>query len=125
MPLAKIATGACEKIVRSLFWFYMKIILAIFVALLALGAGGYFVYNNLSSTSQPPAGNYKTSAVTLTGILQPAKGDDYSYLLISNGKSTGVASQKIDLNQYAGKKVSVSGQYSGTTLYADEITIMQ
>jgi len=38
-----------------------------------------------------------------------------------NGKSTEVTSRKVDLGEYIGQEVEVTGEFSGTTLYVDEI----
>ena len=39
----------------------------------------------------------------------------------SNGKNTEVTSRKIDLGKYVGQEVELTGEFSGTTLYVDEI----
>lgn len=100
----------------------MKNFVVILVALILLGGAGYAGYTYFASqqTAKKPT---MTKAVTLTGILQAGKGDDYDFVILSNGKITGVTTYKLKLDQYVGKQVTVEGQYSGTTLYADSITI--
>lgn len=89
--------------------------------LVLIGVGGYYGMRIYSKT-QTRVDSYRTDAITKTGTIQPGKGDDYSYILVSTEGSTGVASQQIDLGLYVGKKVTVSGQDSGTTLYVDTVT---
>ena len=39
----------------------------------------------------------------------------------NQGILTEITSRKVDLTQYNGKEVSVTGQFSGSTLYVDEV----
>jgi len=41
--------------------------------------------------------------------------------IVGDGKTTEITSRKIDLEQYSGKEVTVVGEFSGTTLYVDEV----
>lgn len=93
-----------------------------FILLVILMTLGYFGFRALSlkSIKQP---SYTTSPVTLTGVLQKAKGEDYNFIIIGGGKSTGVASYSVKLDEYVGKNVEITGQYSGTTLYADHLKL--
>ena len=107
----------------------MKVFLIGIVVLLLAGVVGYvgLSYYSGKQTSVVPQGRdsvpqTKTS-VTKTGVLQVLKGDDYNYALLSEGKLIGVNSYTIKLGDYVGKMVQVTGQYSGTTLYADTVTI--
>ncbi len=93
--------------------------------LLVLGGAGFFGYKYLMKTGQGASssetGGEKTAK---TGVLQKVggSGEDYSHLLTNPGqKSVGVSSSTMDLNKYNGKKVEVSGMYSGTTLYVDQL----
>jgi len=88
-----------------------------------LGVGGYFVYSNVSKTQ--PTTNGQQESVTFVGKIQTGKGDDYSHVLLSEGKIIGLASQTVALDEYIGKQVSVTGQYSGTTLYADTVQVVK
>lgn len=89
--------------------------------LLVLGVGAYIGLVYLPKLQSSSTTTYKTEAIIKEGILQPAKGDDYDYVISEGGVLTGVTTQKLDLSQYSGKKVRVTGQYSGTTLYADTV----
>ncbi len=94
---------------------------------LVLGAAGFVGYRYLTSQASPsqaPAsGSVESTTDTVTGLLKPGKGDDYSYILITDsGKTVGIASQTTDLAQYVNKRIEITGSYSGTTLYAYTIT---
>lgn len=82
---------------------------------------GYFGIKYISSTqtNQTPS---KSEPVTISGVLQKVKGDDYEFIILNKGKTVGIASYTIDLGQYTNKNVDITGQYSGTTLYADKVT---
>lgn len=41
--------------------------------------------------------------------------------ITSNGKVIEITSRKLDLKQYNGKDVTIFGEYSGTTLYVDDV----
>lgn len=43
------------------------------------------------------------------------------YTLMSGGKTVEIVSKKVDLGKYVNKEVGVVGEYSGTTLYVDEV----
>ncbi len=94
-----------------------------------LGVGGYFGYQYLLSQSPKPSStgsqSYKSEAMIKTGTLQkaPVKSSDFDHVLLSEGKSIGVTSYKVDLNTFVGKKVTITGQPSGTTLYADTVVL--
>jgi len=108
----------------------MKVVLFILVILLATGIGSSLYYLNISGsnptgtteqTESSPVVQEPGTKTTLTGTVLKATGDDYQHIIISGGKSTGIASQTISLDNYVTKKVSVTGQYSGTTLYVDTV----
>ena len=96
----------------------------LFFALLVVGA-----YIGLKYFYKPPTGSqtYKTAVITKTGTLQKStiSQSDFTHVIISSGASVGVASYTLNLDDYIGKKVSVTGQFSGDTLYADSITIVR
>lgn len=58
--------------------------------------------------------------VEKTGLLQTKSGDEY--LLNTNEGIVNMTSNKVNLNAYMKKNVKVSGQFSGSTLYVDQIT---
>lgn len=60
----------------------------------------------------------ETPTTTITGKVMVA-GELIS--ISENGKSTEITSRKINLKDYEGKTVSVVGEFSGTTLYVDEV----
>lgn len=63
----------------------------------------------------------KAPVTTLTGML--AKSGDRFVLREKNGKTTEIASYTLTFDQYVGKSITVIGQYSGTTLYGDSVTM--
>ncbi len=95
----------------------------VFLALVATGG-----YVGLKYFYKPPAVSqpYKTAALTKTGILQKStiSQSDFTHVIVIAGASVGVASYTLNLDDYIGKKVSVTGQFSGDTLYADTITVV-
>jgi hypothetical protein len=96
------------------------------VLVIILGVGGFLVYRSMPKSHPAAQGTiYKTEAVHKIGVIQPGKGDDYSYMIVTPGKLEGINSYTVDLSTFVGKKVEAVGQYSGTTLYADTITLAQ
>ncbi|MCX6794012.1 MAG: hypothetical protein NTY06_02805 [Candidatus Gottesmanbacteria bacterium] len=95
----------------------------LFLVLVVAGA-----YTGLKYFYKPPSGSqiYKTAAITKTGTLQKStiSQSDFTHVIVNSGGSVGVASYTLNLDDYIGKKVSVTGQFSGDTLYADSITIV-
>ncbi|OGG28936.1 hypothetical protein A2973_01375 [Candidatus Gottesmanbacteria bacterium RIFCSPLOWO2_01_FULL_49_10] len=90
-----------------------------------LGFGGFFVYQKFFSKPATPTTSFQTTATTKVGVLQKATSasSDYSHILLSEGKSVGVAGPSVNLDSYVGKKVEIIGQYSGTTLYVDTVKL--
>lgn len=94
----------------------------LFIILVAAGT-----YIGLKYYYKPATGQtFKTAAITKTGLLQKSTiaQSDFTHVIISSGKSVGVASYTLNLDDYIGKNVSVTGQFSGDTLFADSITII-
>ena len=56
--------------------------------------------------------------VTINGVVQVAGS---SIFIKKDGVSTEITSRKLDLKTYEGKSVTVIGEFSGTTLYVDEV----
>ena len=100
----------------------MKNVLIALIVVLVLGAVGFFGYKYIARPAPSAVPSSDTNTVqtsTVSGLLMPGKGDDYSYvLLVEKGKTIGIASQKVDLSQYVNKRVEITGSYSGSTLYA-------
>ncbi len=102
----------------------MKAFLIGILFLVIVGAGAYI---GLKYYYKPaPGQTFTSAAVTKTGILQKSTvaQSDFTHVIINSGGSVGVASYTLNLDDYIGKKVSATGQYSGNTLYADTITII-
>lgn len=57
--------------------------------------------------------------VTKSGTLSTKSGDEY--LLITAEGIVNITSTKINLDDYLKKQIRVTGMYSGSTLYVDEI----
>ena len=103
----------------------MKAFLIGIIFLVIVGIGGYI---GLKYFYKPTSGSqiYKTAAITKTGILQKSTitHSNFTHVIVSSGGSMGVASYTLNLDDYIGHTVSVTGQFSGDTLYADSITII-
>jgi hypothetical protein len=95
----------------------MKKILGVCVSLFLLSACTQSVTTSVPST---PVAKEKAVDTTLTGTITKTGGKFYI-------NSTGQATKELDsytvkLDDYVGKKVSVTGQYSGITLFVDTVT---
>ena len=101
---------------------------AFFIGVIVLVLVGIGAYVGLKYFYTPLSGSqtFQTAAMTKTGILQKSTiaQSDFTHVIVSSGRSVGVASYTLNLDDYIGKKVSVTGQFSGGTLYADSITII-
>ena len=71
-----------------------------------------------SLVAQPANVQTESPVVTITGKVLVA-GDMIN--ITSSGKVTEITSRKVDLKLYNGKEVTVTGEYSGTTLFVDEV----
>lgn len=93
----------------------------IFLILVAAGA-----YVGLKYFYKSDASSYKTAPITRQGLLEKSNvpGSNFTHVLIATGESVGVASYSLNLDDYIGQTVSVTGQYSGSTLYADSISVI-
>lgn len=95
----------------------------LFVGIIISGGFVYLKYFYQAGTSKI----YKSAAVTKTGELRKTNvpGSDFTHVLINpSEKSVGVASYTLNLDDYVNKQVSVTGQYSGDTLYADAVHVL-
>ncbi len=63
----------------------------------------------------------KNSEVTLTGML--SKNGDLYFVTDSAGALHDVETYSVSFDEYVGKSVTVSGQYSGNTLFVTEISL--
>lgn len=71
-----------------------------------------------SLVAQPASVETETPTTTIMGKIL-VTGDTVS--ISSNGKITDITSRKIDLKQFNGKEVTVTGEFSGTTLFVDKV----
>lgn len=107
----------------------MKNILIVLCVVGILGVGGYFGYQYLLGTSekqfqtQNSAEEQSGKTTTVEGVLMKVANpkDDYTHTLKTADKLVRVASYTVSLDDYVNKTVSITGQYSGTTLFADSI----
>ncbi len=101
---------------------------AFFIGILFLVIVGAGAYVGLKYYYKPATGSqtFKTAAITKTGVLQTSTiaQSDFTHVIITPDASVGVASFTLNLNEYIGKNVTVTGQFSGNTLYADTIIIV-
>lgn len=78
----------------------------------------------ISAISLGGCSNTKTETsllreVTKSGTLSTKSGDEY--LLVTDDGIVNITSTKINLDNYLKKQISVSGMFSGSTLYVDKI----
>ena len=107
----------------------MKVFLVILFLLMAVVVGIWAYFSFLAPKTPPGAQTQtqqKQPVVTMQGSLQKASdpNGEYSYLLTTRTTSVGVNSYSIHLDTYIGKNVEISGEYSGTILYADTVKIL-
>jgi len=86
---------------------------AVLVVVMGLILGGC-----IGSVTKPGGVAPESPRKEIVGVMS-AKGD--KTYIVSEGKSIDIYSRKVDLTVYDGKKVTVVGEYSGTTLFVDEI----
>ncbi len=102
----------------------MRILLpAIFFLLITLGFAGCSRQLPASQTTTPAsveaAPTNKVGKTTKTGVVSKANGK--YYLQVSNQPLLEIDSYSIDLSDFPGKTVTVTGEYSGNTLFVGEI----
>lgn len=79
---------------------------------------GSLFFGGCSLVSQPAEVAVESPTTIITGKII-VSGDMVS--ISSSGKITELTSRKIDLKNYDGKDVTVWGEFSGTTLFVDEV----
>jgi len=67
--------------------------------------------------------NISDPTVTKVGVIQVKSGDHYVFS--SAGDLVNITSTKYNLDNYLKKNVSITGQYSGDTLYVGNLTETQ
>lgn len=105
----------------------MRRVLAIIVTiLLFVGAGYYFVATHSNPNpetdrsevvNQPQS---KTGKTTKTGIVTKVSGK-YFLSELGSQQTLPIDSYSLDLEQYVGKDVTVTGEYSGDELFVSEV----
>lgn len=89
-----------------------KIIILVLVAL--------FISGCELKTSKTNSGVMSEEKVEITGQLSTKMGDEWVFVG-EDGQMTNVTSQKINLDEYQGKNITIEGMFSGSTLYVDTI----
>lgn len=92
-----------------------KIIVALVLSTFILSGCGV-VQKTTNKTAEE---RLQESVVTKTGMLTTKSGDEY--LLNTADGIVNITSNKIDLDSYLKKQITVTGMYSGSTLYVDKI----
>ena len=101
----------------------MKNILIFLIVIIILGVGGYFGFQYISRLGVSSPASQEIPVVTKTGVVQklPKPGDDYTHMLKTSDALIKLNSYTVTLDGYANKNVSVTGQYSGDTLFVDSM----
>lgn len=100
--------------IKAKFFFVL-----IFVVFLGFISGCSLVKNDSESGISNEL-EQKNAVITITGIL--SKNGELFFVTDSTGVIHDVESYAVSFDQYVGKTVTVSGQYSGDTLYVTEIS---
>jgi len=79
----------------------------------------FSVFTLSACGSANPAKQDNNATVTKTGTVTMKSGDEW--LLKTDNGIVNITSNKVDLDSYIKKNISVTGQFSGSTLYVDEI----
>lgn len=77
-----------------------------------------FILGGCSLVAKPADMVQESPRKEIVGVIS-AKGD--KTYIVSEGKNIDIFSRKVDLKLYDGKTVTVVGEYSGTTLFVDEV----
>src|SRR4051812_7564070 len=99
-------------------------LIALIILILAISAAvfGFKYFKQQSEIGQAPIQLQKS----ISGVLQPIpSAGEYSDVISVNGQLVGVTSNTVNLRPYENKKVKVVGEYSGNTMYADTVTIIE
>ncbi len=85
-------------------------------ALIGVGA---LALSRLKNTTPPPATNQKVGTTTKTGVISTSNG--VFYLQEAGQTPKEIDSYTVELGDYVGQTVTVSGQYSGDTLFVGSV----
>ncbi len=104
----------------------MKATIIGIVFLLIVGIVGFLGYQYLQKSQSQQAAPAPSATVTASGTVQAAvpPGDDYTHLLMGE-KTVKLNSYSVQLQNYVGKKVEATGEYSGNTLFVDSVVEIQ
>lgn len=97
----------------------MKKIIIILLTIVALIGLGMFALSKLKSTQTPPTASQKVGTTTKTGVISTSNGVFYLQELGQTPKE--IDSYTVELSDYVGETVTVSGQYSGDTLFVGNV----
>lgn len=103
----------------------MKAFLIGLVVVVVLGVAGFFGFQYLTKqNAAAPEMTEKVKSVSKTGVVQklPKPGDDYTHMLKTSDGLVKLNSYTVKLDPYAGQTITVTGQYSGNTLFVDKVT---
>jgi uncharacterized protein YxeA len=98
----------------------MKQLLIVIITLLVLGGGAYWWLSQAKEKEQTtPVVKEKVGTTTKTGVLSESAGR--FYLQEAGQTPKEIDSYTVELDAYVGQNVTVSGQYSGDTLFVGSI----
>jgi len=97
----------------------MKKIIVVFLMLAALIGIGVFALSKLKNTTPSPTANQKVGTTTKTGVISNSAG--VFYLQEKGQTPKEIDSYTVELSDYVGQNVTVSGQYSGDTLFVGSV----
>ena len=97
----------------------MKKIIIILLTIAILIGLGMFALSKLKSTQTPPTTNQKVGTTTKTGTITTSNG--VFYLQEAGQTPKEIDSYTVELGDYVGETVTVSGQYSGDTLFVGSV----
>lgn len=97
----------------------MKKMIIIFLTIAVLVGLGMLAFSKLKSTPTPPTTNQKVGTTTKTGIISSSGG--VFYLQEAGQTPKEIDSYTVELSDHVGQSVTVSGQYSGDTLFVGSV----
>lgn len=97
----------------------MKKVIIIFLTVAVLIGLGMAALAKVKNTQVPPTTNQKVGTTTKTGVI--SNNNNIFYLQETGQTPKEIDSYTVDLSEYVGQSVTVSGQYSGDTLFVGTI----
>jgi hypothetical protein len=83
------------------------------------GSGGSTSVNQQPTATAQPAAGQKSGTTSKTGLLSTAGGK--FFITVTGQPPAEIDSYGVDLSAYVGQSVTVTGQYSGDTLFVSEV----